>query len=53
MGKVLLGCNDCASSYIDDLLIYSKDWSEHLGHIRLVLGRLRECGLTAKPGKCQ
>ena len=38
--------------YIDDVLIYSSTWKEHLEHIRGVLEALREAGLTAKPNKC-
>ena len=38
--------------YIDDILIYSFSWEEHLVHITSVLHALREAGLTAKPSKC-
>ena len=41
-----------SSIYIDDVLIYSSSWDEHLVHIRGVLEALREAGLTAKPSKC-
>ena len=41
-----------SSIYIDDVLIYSSSWEEHLVHIRGVLEALREAGLTAKPSKC-
>ena len=41
-----------SSIYIDDVLIYSSTWMEHLEHIRGVLEALREAGLTAKPNKC-
>ena len=37
--------------YIDDVLIYSPSWAEHLVHIRGVLDTLRVAGLTAKPSK--
>ena len=32
---------------------HSNDWEEHLTHIRSILQRLREAGLTVKPRKCQ
>ena len=35
------------------MVIYSTSWKEHLTHVRTVLGRLRQAGLTAKPRKCQ
>ena len=41
-----------ANSYIDDILVHSSSWSEHLIHIQEVLEQLRKVGLTAKPSKC-
>ena len=41
------------SSYIDDLAIYSRTWTEHLTHLRTALTKLKEKGLTAKVGKCK
>ena len=38
---------------MDDLVIFSQSWDEHVVHVRKVLGRLREAGLTAKPEMCQ
>jgi hypothetical protein len=37
--------------YLDDLVIYSESYEEHLEHIRVVLERLRSAGLTVKPDK--
>ena len=37
--------------YLDDVAIYSESFEEHLEHIRLVLERLRQAGLTVKPQK--
>ena len=34
-------------------MIYSSTWSDHLHHIRSVLQRLREAGLTVTLRKCQ
>ncbi|KAK1648050.1 hypothetical protein QYE76_065855, partial [Lolium multiflorum] len=39
--------------FIDDILIYSKDKTEHAEHLRLVLQTLREHQLYAKFGKCE
>lgn len=39
--------------YLDDLLIYSKTWEEHIMHVRKVLQRLRERMWYAKPEKCE
>ena len=53
MDQLLNGIGDYSAAYLDDLVIYSDDWEKHLLHLRTVLGRLREAGLTAKPAKCQ
>jgi hypothetical protein len=39
--------------FIDDILIYSKDKTEHAEHLRLVLQTLREYQLYAKFSKCE
>ena len=37
--------------YLDDVVIYSESFEEHLEHIRLMSDRLRQAGLTFKPQK--
>ena len=39
--------------YIDDCLIHSKTWEEHLDKLRQFLGRVRQASLTVRPSKCQ
>ena len=53
MDNLTRGLNESTGAYLDDLVIYSSTWEEHLQHVRAVLSRLREAGLTAKPRKCQ
>ena len=53
MDNVLRDCADYAAAYLDDVVIHSASWEEHLQHMRKVLQRLREAGLTVKPKKCQ
>lgn len=48
MDRLLNGIGDYAAAYLDDLVIYSDDWEKHLLHLRAVLQRLHEAGLTAK-----
>ncbi|KAK8767074.1 hypothetical protein V5799_006147 [Amblyomma americanum] len=53
MYKVLRGQEEFALPYLDDVAIFSPSWSEHMAHLRAVLTRLREAGLTVKAPKCQ
>ena len=42
----------CSLTYIDDVLVYSNSWEEHLAHLHEILVSPRQAGLTAKPSKC-
>lgn len=53
MSKVLRGMEGFAVPYLDDVAVFSNTWEEHLVHLRSVLSRLREAGLTVKAEKCQ
>ena len=35
--------------YLDDIVIYSDDWKDHMKHLKDVFRRLRKAGLTVKP----
>ena len=39
--------------YLDDLIIFSNTFDEHLQRLKLVLQRLRECGQQLAPKKCK
>ena len=39
-------------NFIDDVLVASETWEEHLSAIDQVMHKLKEHGLTAKPSKC-
>ena len=39
-------------NYIDDILIHTTSWEEHLQLLTLVLHRLRDANLNARPSKC-
>ena len=52
MDEVLGEQGEWCSTYIDDVVVYSNVWEDHVIHVRSVLTALREAGLTAKPPKC-
>ena len=52
MTDLLSWCRDFCSPYMDDILIFSKDWDDHKLHVYQVLQKLKEAGLTANPAKC-
>ncbi|PIK47157.1 hypothetical protein BSL78_15967 [Apostichopus japonicus] len=39
-------------NYIDDVLIYTENWGDHLSAVEGVLDRIRRAGLTVRPTKC-
>ena len=53
MEQVLASVADCAAVYIDDVIIFSSSWQEHLKHLARVFESFRQAGLTAKSSKCE
>ena len=53
MDRLIQGFEGFASAYLDDLVIFSDSWEDHLQHLRQVLQHLNKAGLTAKLKKCQ
>uniref|UniRef100_A0A3B3HAG4 Gypsy retrotransposon integrase-like protein 1 n=3 Tax=Oryzias latipes TaxID=8090 RepID=A0A3B3HAG4_ORYLA len=52
MNQVLCGVSEFAAAYLDDIVIFSNTWDEHLGHLERVLDCLQGAGLTVNPSKC-
>ena len=52
VNKLLSGCEGFAAAYLDDIIIYSNSWEEHIKHITEILSRIANAGLTLKPSKC-
>lgn len=42
----------CVLVFFDDILVYSKSWSDHLNHLREVFQILQQAQLFLKPSKC-
>uniref|UniRef100_A0A5S6Q6P2 RNA-directed DNA polymerase n=1 Tax=Trichuris muris TaxID=70415 RepID=A0A5S6Q6P2_TRIMR len=54
MEQVLSGLNwKCCVVYLDDVIIFARNYKEHLYRLREVLERLRKAGLKARPDKCK
>ena len=53
MSKVLTSLNHFTFTYLDNVLIFSKSWEEHLQHLNVVFNRFKTAGLKIKLSKCQ
>ena len=52
MDRVLRPHAAFAEAYLDDMIIHSNSWAQHMRHVGAVLESLRQAGLTANPKKC-
>ena len=52
MDRVLNGLEQVSSCYINDIVVHSKVWSDHIRQVRNVMSRLRQFGLTINAKKC-
>jgi hypothetical protein len=52
MDIVLAGTDGFAAAYLDDIVVYSVTWEDHLRHLDDVLQRIQRAGLTIHPLKC-
>ena len=43
----------CIVCYLDDIVVFSESWSEHLKHVRLVMGKLAGVGFRLNMNKCK
>jgi hypothetical protein len=43
----------CAHVYLDDIIVFSATYEQHIGHLRQIFERLQEFGLRCAPGKCR
>ena len=52
MDEALAGQENSSATYIDDIVVFSETWEDHLRHVRAVLEALKRTGMTANPDKC-
>ena len=45
-------CDECSASYLDNVIIFSKFFDEHIKHVRKVLQRSKKNGIKLKGKKC-
>ena len=50
--RKLLNNMEKVVNYIDDILVYTVTWEEHVEKLNELMKRLRDANLTAKPSKC-
>ncbi|GFX16192.1 hypothetical protein TNCV_4704461 [Trichonephila clavipes] len=53
IANLLRNCEDFAVPYLDDIVIFSLPWDDHLKLLKDVFDRLRSAKLHIKPSKCQ
>jgi len=49
--RVLPGLESFTGAYLDDMIIFSDNWQDHLKHLKLVFDRIRQANLTLKKSK--
>ena len=53
MDQNLRGLGNFVGVYLDYVIVYSSEWTEHLSHLQQVLERLQQAGLTLKLKECE
>ena len=53
MLRVLTGLNDFTFMHLDDVLVFSETYGDHLHHLNTVFKRFQKAGLKIKLSKCQ
>ena len=53
MSTVLTGLNNFAFMYLDNVLVFSETYDDHLHHLNIVFEKFQKAGLKIKLSKCQ
>ena len=51
--KLFQGLEGLIGAYMDDVIVFSTSWDDHLHHLSSVLGRIQGAGLAIRKRKCQ
>ena len=53
MSTVLTGLNNFVFTYLDNILVFSETYDDHLNHLNIVFKKFQKAGLKIKLSKCQ
>ena len=51
MDQVLRGLDHFTATYLDNVVVVSESWEEHIKHLRGVMQQLKDAGLTVQQKK--
>ena len=51
MDKLLEGRRTFSNAYIDDVIMFSRTWEEHIHHLNIIFERLQRAGLITEKKK--
>ncbi|GAA6067093.1 uncharacterized protein LOC118471043, partial [Tachysurus ichikawai] len=52
MDQVLQGAEEWSAACLDDVVVHSETWADHLSHLEWTPRRIQEAGLTLSMAKC-
>jgi len=53
LSELQMGGDTFVSVYLDDVIIFSSSFEDHMKHLKMVFDRLRRAGLMLNPLKCK
>ncbi len=53
MDRVLQGCEEWSAAYLDDVVIHSNSWAEHLQQVQQTIEKIQAAGLKLNVAKCE
>ena len=53
INELLSECEGFVTGFVDDLMIFSENFEEHVEHVKCVIDKLSEAGVTLNKSKCK